>query len=120
MMLALSIVAAFALLLACSSGGDDLPKQISGTWQRSGGNGTIEIDLVKTPVVLKVDGQAYSASIAKVDNGVHSVHLSVQNGSGQPEEWILRQVWNDNGSDFTLAFIHNGAHEKLVSMKQSS
>ena len=118
MILALSLVAMFSLVLACS-GGEDLPTQISGTWQRSEGGGTVEVDLVQDPPQLKVDGRAYAATIEKIDKGVNSVHLKVQTEDGQAEEWILHQMWNDNGSDFTLALIHNGVRENLVSKKQS-
>jgi hypothetical protein len=117
MILTLSLVAIFSLVLACS-GGEDLPTQVSGTWQRSEGGGTVEIDLVNKPPQLTVDGQAYPATIEKIDKGSGSVYLTVQTEDGQ-EEWILHQRWNDNGSAFKLALIHNGVHENLVSAKQS-
>ena len=118
MILALSLVAMFSLVLACS-GGEDLPTQISGTWQRSEGGGTVAIDLVQDPPQLEVDGRAYAATIEKVDKGANSIHLKVQTEDGQAEEWILHQMWNDNGSDFNMKLIHNGTHENLVSRKQS-
>ena len=118
MILTLSLVAMFSLVLACS-GGEDLPTQISGTWQRSENTGTVEIDLVHEPPQLTVDGHAYAASVARIDKGAGSVHLKVKTEDGQEEEWILRQRWNDNGSDFNLTLIHNGVREKLVSAKQT-
>lgn len=118
MVLALSMLAAFSLVLACSAG-EDLPTQISGTWQRSEGGGTVEIDLVQDPPQLKIDGRPYPVTIAKVDKGANSVHLSVKTENGQEEEWILHQKWNDNGSDFNLALIHGGVHENLVARKKT-
>ena len=66
LILILTIVTAFSLVLACSSD-PDLPAQISGTWQRSEGAGTVEIDLVQEPPLLKIDGKAYPTAIAKID-----------------------------------------------------
>ena len=118
MVLSLSILAVFSLVLACSGGGD-LPNQISGTWQRSEDAGIVEVDLVKDPPQLKVDGRIYAATITKVDEGANSVYLTVQTEDGKTEEWILHQMWNDNGSGFTLALIHNGVRAKLVSRNKS-
>ena len=102
-----------------SSSSTDLPKDLSGTWQRTKGEGTVEIQLAKEPMSVIMDGKTYPAHITKVDNGSYSLHIKVENGAGQPEEWILRQVWNDNGSDYSVAFIHEGTNEKLVSKQHS-
>ena len=118
MILALSVVAMFSLVLACSGGGD-LPAQVSGTWHRAKGGGTVQVDLVQDPPQITVDGKTYPVTIAKIDKVAYSVHLTVQTEDGQKEEWILQQRWNDNGSAFTLALIHNGVNENLVSEKQS-
>lgn len=112
-------VVAFTLVCGCSGGSKDLTKDVSGSWQRAEGDGTVDINLVKDPLSVTVDGKTYPATITKVDNGSYSLHIAVENGAGQPEEWILRQVWSDNGSDYTLAFSHNGTHERLVPKKAS-
>jgi len=111
---------ALPLVWGCGGGGDtDLPKALSGTWQRVKGDGAVEIHLSKEPLAVTMDGKTYPATITKVDNGSHSMHIKVENSAGQPDEWILRQVWNDNGSDYSLAFIHDGTKEKLVSKQHS-
>jgi len=102
-----------------TSSSTDLPKDLSGTWQRTKGEGTVEIQLAKEPMSVMMDGKTYPAHITKVDNGSYSLHIKVENDKGQPEEWILRQVWNDNGSSYSLAFIHEGTNEKLVSKQHS-
>jgi len=103
----------FALLIGCSSG-ENLPTQISGTWQRAEGDGNIEISLATESKTVSFDGQSYVATIDKIDNGANSVHLKVETKTGQTEEWTIRQVWDDNGTSFSLAFNHNGTQEKLV------
>jgi hypothetical protein len=118
--LTMSVLFTLSLVMGCSSSSStDLPKDLSGTWQRAKGDGNVEIHLAKEPMSVTMDGKTYPASITKVDNGSYSLHIKVENDGGQPEEWILRQVWNDNGSDYSLALIHGGTHEKLVSKQHS-
>lgn len=113
-----AIFITFSLLIGCSNG-ENLPKQISGTWQNADGNCNVEISLVAEPRTVTFDGHTYPATIGKVDKGVYSVHLNVEMETGQAEEWIIRQVWDDNGTDFDLAFNHNGTQEKLVNCGHS-
>ncbi len=98
---------------------EKLETQISGSWQRTQGDGTVEINLDKSPMSLVFDGKTYAATINKVDKGNNRVHLKVATDNGASEEWILHQIWNDNGSTFTLAFRHNGKQETLVSAGRS-
>ncbi|MCB2147847.1 MAG: hypothetical protein KQI81_15315 [Deltaproteobacteria bacterium] len=108
----------FSMVIGCGSE-KKLETQISGSWQRAEGGGTVEINLDKNPTSLVFDGKTYAAAIDKVDKGHNSVHLKVATDNGTSEEWILHQVWNDNGSSFKLAFMHNGLQETLVPAKQS-
>jgi hypothetical protein len=100
------------ILIGCS-GGEKIQSQISGKWQRTQGEGTVEINLANDPKSLKIGGQTYSATIDKVDKGSHSVHLKVETTAGQMEVWSLRQIWDDNGSSFKIAFNRNGTQETL-------
>jgi hypothetical protein len=108
----------FSLLISCSSG-ENLPAQISGKWQNAEGNCNVQISLATEPRTITFDGHTYPAAIDKVDMGVYSVHIKVEMETGQAEEWIIRQVWDDNGTDFDLAFNHNGTQEKLVNCGHS-
>ena len=88
-------------------------------WQRAEGDCNVQISLAAEPKTVTLDGQAYPAAIDKVDMGVYSVHLKVETETGKSEEWIIRQVWDDNGTSFSLAFTHNGTQEKLVNCGHS-
>jgi hypothetical protein len=107
-----------SLLIGCGSG-ENLPTQISGTWQRAEGDCNVQISLAAEPKTVTLDGHPYPATIDKVDMGVYSVHLKMETEPGQAEEWIIRQVWDDNGISFSLAFTHNGTREKLVNCGHS-
>jgi hypothetical protein len=105
-------------MCACSTG-TELPTQVSGTWQRVQGEGIIEIKLAREPLSLTVAGNTYPATIQSIDKGSYSIHLNVETDPGHSEEWVLRQVWDDNGSNYTLSLNHNGTNEKLVSAQRS-
>jgi hypothetical protein len=108
----------FSMVIGCGKEAK-LETQISGSWQRTQGDGTVEINLDKNPTTLVFDGKTFAATIDKVDKGHNSVHLKVAMDNGTSEEWMLQQMWNDNGSSFKLAFRHNGTQETLVPAKQS-
>jgi hypothetical protein len=96
-----------------------MPAQVSGTWDRTQGEGTVQINLAQEPLSVIIDGRSYPATIKSIDKGASSMHLDVETEAGHTEEWIIRQVWSDNGSSFVLSFTHNGAQEKLVAGKTS-
>lgn len=107
-----------SLLIGCGNG-ENLPAQISGTWQRAEGDCNVQISLAAEPKTITLDGHAYPATIDKVNTGSYSVHLKVETENGKAEEWIIRQVWDDNGSNYSLALNHNGTQDKLVKCGQS-
>ena len=118
-----AIVTVFVFIIAgmvvgCGSK-ETLESQISGSWQRTQGDGIVEINLDKKPVSLVLDGKTFAAAIDKIDKGNNSVHLKVANDTGTSEEWVLHQIWNDNGSTFKLVFRHNGTQETLLSAGRS-
>ena len=101
------------------AGGGDIQEQISGKWKRTEGGGIVEIQLVKTPKSFVIDGQKYSAVVENVDNGKFSVTVKVQNSEGKTEVWELWQIWDDNGTNFKLAFNHGGSKEILITTGHS-
>jgi hypothetical protein len=111
-------IVVFAMVIGCSSK-EKLETQVSGSWQRTQGDGMVEINLDKKPISLVFNGKTYAPTIDKVDKGNNSVHLKVETDDGTTEEWILHQMWNDNGSTFKLAFRHNGTQETLVHASKS-
>jgi hypothetical protein len=103
----------FIILTGCS-GKNGILEEVSGQWQDSQGKGTIEINLVGESKSIKVDGQAYAVSVDKIEMDRYQVNLKVQNGGDQPELWTLREIWNDVGSSFKLAFEHGGKNRTLI------
>jgi hypothetical protein len=103
----------FSFVTGCGSKAN-METQISGTWNRIEGNGTVDIDLINEPKSLVIDGHTYKAVVEKTDKGSFTTIVKVEVETGKTEVWSLRQVWDDNGSNFKLAFKHNGTQETLV------
>ena len=102
----------FAISIGCSGGGK-LQEQVSGMWKRTQSEGVVAINLATESKSLVIDGKTYPAAIENVDDGAYLIRLKVQPESEPAQTWTLRQVWNNNGSDFKLVFSHNGTEETL-------
>ena len=103
----------FSFVIGCGSEAN-METQISGLWQRAQGNGTVIINLANEPKSLVIDGHSYKAVVEKTEKGSFTTLVKVEIETGKTEVWSIRQVWNDNGSTFKLAFRHNGTQETLV------
>jgi len=106
------------MIIGCA-GAEKMEKQISGKWQQPENKQVVAINLATESKSISIGEKTYPATIEKVDEGAFTVSLKVKTESGPEETWTLRQVWNDNGSDFKLVFSHNGAQETLVHNMQS-
>lgn len=107
------------LMIISCAGSEKIEKQISGKWQPPEGKEVVAINLATESKSISIGEKTYPATIEKVDEGAFTVSLKVKTESGPEETWTLRQVWNDNGSDFKLVFNRNGSQETLVHGTQS-
>ena len=110
---------AFALCVAfvgCSGSSGDKLADISGIWKRGNDGTMIEINLAAEQNFLKIGDKTVEAMVKSVQDDV--VSLDVKADNGQTEKWTLMQVWDDNGSTFSLAFRHNGTKDKLTLVKK--
>jgi hypothetical protein len=107
-----------SFVIGCGSDAD-METQISGKWKLPQNNGIVDIKLDKDPKTVVVDGHSYAAVVENVDKGAYLTKVKVDVAPGKSEVWILRQVWDDNGSTFKLAFEHDGKTDTLVPVNQS-
>jgi hypothetical protein len=110
---------AIGLITSGCSGKNKLLKEVSGQWQNSQNSTLVDIHLVGDDKSMTVDGQPYTVSVDKVEMINYLVRLKAQNGSGEPQEWTLKELWDENGAHYKLAFSHNGFSEVLVPKAQS-
>ena len=112
------IVALSLTTLSCgsSSGGGDKLADISGVWKGNDCNCEIVIDLANDTKTMTIDKQKLAVVVKEIVDD--KLILSVSDGNGKNEDWELIQVWDDNGSTFSLALIHNHKREKLSLIKK--
>ena len=107
------------LTFAGCSNKKDLLKEISGQWQDSQSKDAIEIHLAGDAKSLTVKGETYPVVVEGVEMGNYVVTLKVQNGNAKPDTWTLRQMWNESGDSFKLAFSHSGEKDILIPKNKS-
>ena len=113
--LALTIALGMAFV-GCSGGSGNKLADISGIWKGGNDGTTIEINLAGEQKFLKIGNKTVEAMVNSVQDDV--ISLDVKADNGQTEKWSLMQVWDDNGSTFSLAFRHNGTNDKLTLVKK--
>jgi len=104
------------VFIGCSGGSGSKLTDISGIWKGGNDGTTIEINLAGEQKFLKIGDKTVEAMVKSVQDDV--ISLDVKADNGQTEKWTLMQVWDDNGSTFSLAFRHNGTNDKLTLVKK--
>jgi len=113
--LALAFVLCIVFIGCGGSSGNKLA-DVSGTWKRGNDGTMIEINLAGEQNFLKIGDKTVEATVKSVQNDL--ISLDVKADNNQTEKWTLMQVWDDNGSTFSLAFRHNGTNDKLTLIKK--
>lgn len=106
------------IIVGCGSSAN-MEAQISGKWKPVQGHDIMAINLDQNPKTLTLDGHTFKAEVESIDKGSSTMHLKVATADGKSEVWSIRQMWDDNGSTFKLAFRHDGTTETLVPINQS-
>ena len=112
---ALTALVCLSTLAGCGPKADILT-ECSGTWHNDKGDETVEIRLIGDGKQIVVNGNAYPATVEKIDKGSYLAVVTVRQTDGSPAEWTLQQRWNDNGSSFLLLFSHDG-HKDVLTAK---
>lgn len=113
----LIIVALGAALTGCGGDGEIL-SQMSGTWKSNKNEDPIQIKIADEDKAITISGKRFPVKVKSVDKGKSEVTVYATPTAGQVTEWTLRQVWNDNGSQFTIDFDHDGTEERLSKAEQ--
>ena len=113
-----AIIALSLAFIGCGSS-TNLLDDISGVYKSSQGEKPVAINLASDAKSLVIDGQNYPVTVEKINMDRYEVDLKVTGTGGKTETWTLRQIWDDTGSNFKLAFNRNGSEEELTVHKQS-
>jgi hypothetical protein len=112
-------VLVLGLITTGCSGKNKLLEEVSGQWLDNQDHTMVDIHLVGDSKTVSVDGHPYPVSVEKVELINYLVQLKVQNGSAEPESWIIRELWDENGASFKLSFNRSGQKEVLIPKEQS-
>ena len=118
-LLLIAVALAIGLVTFGCSGKNKLLNEVSGQWQDSQNHSVVDIHLIGDDKTVTVGGQPYPVSVEKVEMINYLVQLKVQNGNAEPQNWTLKELWDENGSRFKLSFDHDGVSEVLVPKAQS-
>jgi hypothetical protein len=118
-LLLIAVALAIGLVTFGCSGKNKLLNEVSGQWQDSQNHSVVNIHLIGDDKTVTVGGQPYPVSVEKVEMINYLVQLKVQNGNAGPQNWTLKELWDESGSHFKLSFDHDGVSEVLVPKAQS-
>ena len=108
-----AIFAAVFMFTGCGSNGS-IMSEMTGTWKSVKDGAAIRIDLSGEKKSVEIGGNAIPVTIKKVNESGYIVRVEAHLADGNTSEWTFRQVWNENGSSFTIKFDHNGEIETLT------
>jgi hypothetical protein len=118
-LLFIAVTLAIGLVTFGCSGKNKLLQEVSGQWQDSQNQNMVDIHLVGDNKSVTLDGHPYPVSVEKVEMINFLVQLKVNNGKAEPQQWTLKELWDENGAHFKLSFNHDGMSEVLVPKAQS-
>jgi len=109
----LIVVTALGLLFAGCGGQDNILSEMTGTWKSDKASTPVKINLSGPQKTVEIGEKTVPVTVKKVDEGSYTVILDAKPANGKTMEWSFREVWNDNGSAFTIKFDHDGEEETL-------
>lgn len=112
------IVVALGVAFTGCGGDSEILSQMSGSWKSNKSEDPIQIKFADKDKSITILGKNIPVEVKSVDKGKSEVTVSATPAAGQVTEWTLRQVWNDNGSQFTIDFDHDGTEERLSKAEQ--
>jgi len=118
LLIACVLVAALGLVVIGCGGKQDIVSQMAGTWKSDKGGYPVKINLEGKDKSIEIGGKTVPVSLKNVDKGQYLVTVATTSLVSKTSEWSLIQVWDDNGSDFTIKFNHDGMEETLTQMKE--
>ncbi|MDX2440124.1 MAG: hypothetical protein QNK40_06185 [Desulfobacterales bacterium] len=117
-LIACVLVAALVLVVIGCGGKQDIVSQMTGTWKSDKSGYPVKINLTGNDKSIEINGKTVPVTVKNVDKGEYQVTVAATSLAGKTSEWSLIQVWDDNGSNFTIKFEHDGMVEPLVRMDE--
>jgi hypothetical protein len=110
----LTIVVALGFMYSGCSSKQNIMSEMTGTWKSDKNADPIKINLSGKQKAIEIGSKTVPVTVNKVDEGANMIIVGAKSANGNAAVWSLRQVWNDNGSTFTIKFDHDGVEETLT------
>ena len=108
-----TIVVALGFMFTGCGSSSNIMSDMSGTWKSQKSHETIKINLSGEKKTVEIGSTKIPITVSKVDAGSNLVMVKAKTENGQAATWSFQQMWNDNGSSFTIQFDHDGIEERL-------
>jgi hypothetical protein len=113
-LIACVLVGVLGLVVIGCGGKQDIVSQMAGTWKSDKGGYPVKIDLTGKDKFIEIGDKTVPVTLKNVEKGEYLVTVATTSPVSKTSEWSLIQVWDDNGSQFTIKFKHDGMEETLT------
>ena len=110
----LVVVVAAGFMFSGCGGKDNMMSEMTGTWKSDKSSSPIKINLSAEKKNIEIGDTTVPVTIKKVDESAYVLTVDAKTANGKTAAWSFRQVWNSNGSTFTIKFDHDGEEETLT------
>jgi len=114
LLIIIAIVVALGFMYSGCSETKSMMSEMTGTWKSDKNNEPIRINFAGKQKAIEIGSNTVPVKINNVDEGSYMVKIDATLANGNAAVWSLRQVWDDNGSSFTIKFHHDGVEETLT------
>jgi hypothetical protein len=113
-LIALTIVVVSGFMYSGCGNQGNMISEMSGTWRSDKNSELIRINLSGDQKAIEIGSSSVPVAINEVDEGAYVIRMDANPANGDATVWSLKQIWDDNGSSFTLQFSHDGVEETLT------
>ena len=114
LVIVLTIVVAMGFIFSGCSNQKNMMSEMTGTWKSDKNKEPIRINFSGEQMAIEIGSNAVPVTVNKVDEGACWIKVDAKPANGNAAVWSLMQVWDDNGSSFTIRFNHDGVEETLT------
>ena len=93
---------------------EKIMSEMTGTWKSDMNSNLIRINLSGNQKTIEIGDNTVPVTVKKVDEGAYNVKVDAKTANGKISAWSFRQVWDNNGSEFSIKFNHDGKEETLT------
>ncbi len=107
------------LMIGCIDGGSKatLADSIDGIWKNNAGNQKLAIHFIGENKSIALGKKVFSVILKNVNENTILINSAQEDEN--LKDWKIVRMWNSNGSDFSLALIHDGKREEFFPVERS-